>query len=175
MAIHYSPRWNIQQSYRVSPSFTPKLLLHLESGSFEATDQSRGHIIYSNGTAIVNSDSPRSYRMSQLRNVNGAWTLVASNGYDVYGDTNAAAAARTFLQGFAEYDMLALNTWDEPYNNAVAYLYDTLTNDFGAKVAQYTRDFRDMYLLVAVKNKGVIYEEHRARYSNAILFSGWLR
>lgn len=174
MTVGYNPVWTIQRAYRTSPGFTPRLLIQMESGSFEAPDQSRGHLVYVNGTAVVNSSSPRSYRMSQLRNVGGTWTLIASNGYDVYGNTTAAADARTFLQGFQTYDLLALNTWDEPYNNAVSYLYDTLVTDFGSRVREFTRDFRDMYMLVAVKGKGVIFEEHRRRYNNAIHFSGWL-
>ena len=174
MGIAYNPRWTIRQELRVSPSYTPRLLLQIEAGSFEATDQNRNQLIKINGSTVVNVGSPRSYMLSQLRNTNGTWSLIASNGYDVYGNATAAGQARDFLLTFQAGDLLVLNTWDEPYNNAVSYLYPTLTADFKSKIDTYTRSFRDMHLLIAVKNKGVIYEEHRPRYSNSIHFSGWL-
>jgi ligand-binding sensor domain-containing protein len=174
MGVFYSPVWTKTQQLRVSPDFTPRLLIQAESGSFEATDQNRRQYISINGSNVVNSDSPRSYLISQLRNTNGAWALIASNGYDVYGSTTEAANAQSFLQSFLVGDLLVLNTWDEPYNNSVTYLNSELTNNFRSSISSFTRDFRDMHLLIAIKGKGVIYEEHRRRYSNSIHFSGWL-
>lgn len=174
MAVNYSPKWVKSNILRLTPPSTPKLLIHAESGSFEATNQNRGHYIAINGTAVVNVNTPRSYRMSQLRNTNGLWSLIGSNDYDVYGSTVAAESARTFLQSFLQNDLLVLTTWDEPFNNSVTYLNPTLISDFKSNIGSFTRDFRDMHLLIAVKGKGVIYEEHRRRYSNSISFSGWL-
>lgn len=174
MGANYNSRWTIVEALRQFPSYTPRLLIQAEAGSFEATNQYHRQYIAINGTAVVNADSPRSYRLTQLRNNGSDWSLVASNGYDVYGSTVAADSARTFLQSFLAYDMLILNTWDEPYNNAVSYLYPTLTGDFGSKIDTYTRSFRDMHLLIAVKGKGIIYEGYRPRYYDSIHFSGWI-
>lgn len=174
MSVFYNSQWFKYPTYRIAPAFTPRLLIQAESGSFEATNQYHGQRIVSRGTVLVDTTAPRSYLLTQLRNVSGTWTLIAANGYDVYGDTTSAGNARTFLQNFAAGDMLILNTWDEPYNNAVSYLYPTLTADFGSQINVWPRAFRDMHLLIAVKGRGVIYEDWRNRYNNAIVFSGWL-
>jgi hypothetical protein len=174
MGVGYNSTWTKIQQLRVSPPVVPRLLIHAESGSFEATNQNRTQRIDINGTTVVNSTSPRSYRLTQLRNTNGTWSLIASNGYDVYGSTVAAEQARDFLLSFQTGDLLVLNTWDEPLNNASTYLYPVLITDFSSRINTYTRDFRDMHLLISVKGKGVIYEEQRRRYSNSIHFSGWL-
>lgn len=175
MTISYGQKWTKLQSLRATPNFTPRLLIQAESGGFEATDQNRRQFIQINGSTVVDANAPRSYLLTQLRLVSSSWSLIASNGYDVYGNASGeATAARNFLQGFSNGDMLILNTWDEPFNNAEAYLYSTLVTDFKSKINTYLRTSRDMHLLIAIKGKGVIYEEYRTRYSNSIHFSGWL-
>lgn len=174
MSSFYNSQWFKYQDYRISPTYTPRLLIQAESGSFENTLQDRRQRIVISGTEVVNANAPRSYLLTQLRRVGNNWSLIASNGYDVYGDPTAASNAGTFLQNFQTYDLLVLNTWDEPVNNASTYLYPTLINSFGSNVGSYPRVFRDMHLLIAVKGKGVIFEQWRTRYSNAIYFSGWI-
>jgi hypothetical protein len=174
MSIAYNPAWTKIQNLRVFPSSTPRLLLHIESGSFEAPAQNRNQRIDINGTTVLNATAPRSYRLTQLRNTAGVWSLVASNGYDVYSSVAAAEQARDFLLAFQTSDLLVLNTWDEPLNNAPTYLYPSLTADFGSQANTFARESRDMHLLIAVKGRGVIFEEYRRRYSDSIHFSGWL-
>jgi hypothetical protein len=174
MAFFYGRKWFIKQELQVSPNYTPQLLIQAEAGSFEATYQQRGVKVIINGTQVLSSSAPRSYRVTQLRPSGNSWSYIGSTGYDVYGSVTAAQNMNTALQGFQTGDMLIMNTWDEPRNNS-SYIQSTLINDFGSKMDTFVREFRDMHLLISVKGaKAPIYEEHRARYSNAIWFSGWL-
>lgn len=172
MSTVYNNKWHKSNSFRIKPNSTAKLLIQVESGQFEAPQQYHRQYIEINGTEVVNSDAPRQYRLTQLRH-NGNWQLIANNGYDVYGSAEQAVAAADFLSTFQLGDMLILNTWDEPLNNS-SYLYSALTSDFYQKISNFTRDFRDMHLLIAIKGKGLVYEEYGYRYSNSISFSGWL-
>lgn len=174
MSLQIGPKWNITDALRFTPTGKhPRLHIMAESGSFEATDQNRNVRVRANGVDLVNSSSPRSYRMTQLRLVNGDWTLVASNGYDVYGSTVAAQDAANFIDTFQVGDLLISNTWDEPNNNS-SYFTAKFRDNFYSNVLSFTREHRDMHLLIAVKGRGLIYEEHRRRYSNSIHFSGWI-
>lgn len=173
MSSFYNSQWFKYQDYRISPTYTPRLLIQAESAGFENALQDHRQRIVIGGTEVVNANAPRSYLLSQLRRVGNTWSLIASNGYDVYGDPTAANNAGIFLQGFQPYDLLILNTWDEPYNN-VSYIQPTLINSFGSNMGSYPRVTRDAHLLIAVKDKGVIFEQWRTRYSNAIYFSGWI-
>lgn len=175
MAVGHSPIWVKSNSLRLTTSTNPRLLIWAESGSFENTDQNRNVRVQINGSEVLNASAPRSYRITQLRNTNGTWSLIASNGYDVYGTVGAPESALAFINGFSNGDLMILNTWDEPFTNRTV-LAPTLRDSFGSRIYtwQSTWDFRDMHLLIAVKGRGVIFEEFRTRYSNSIHFSGWL-
>lgn len=174
MSLGIGPVWNITNALRYTPSGrNPRLHIMAESGSFEATDQNHNIIVRANGVDLVNSSSPRSYRLTQLRLVNREWTLVASNGYDVYGSTTEAQNAANFIDTFQVGDMLISNTWDEPNNNS-SYFTTKFRDSFYSNALSFTREHRDMHLLISVKGRGLIYEEHRRRYSNSIHFSGWI-
>jgi hypothetical protein len=66
----------------------------------------------------------------------------------------------SFLQSFANEELLVLSTWDEPSKNAA--FKDTLKNHFGATQADKW-DYRSAYAIVAkkddVNNNGLIHEE----------------
>jgi hypothetical protein len=117
-----------------------------------------------NGTQVLNSISPRSYRATRLVWNNG-WSFNSSNGYDVYGDVVQANNMLAYLQTFSQNDILILNTWDEPNNNRTVFR-DELVNSFKAGL-QYSSvwAFRCSYQLIASKGKGVIYESIMPSYS----------
>jgi len=169
----------VVQTGNTSPSYDPRVLIQIGASSFEngSDGDERHQRIWLEGTQVLNSGSPRSYRLTKLRqNSYGFWTYVTSGGYDVYGNATSANQAQDFLEGFNVGEMLILNTWDEPFNRT-GQLDPTLMQDFGARVDNYSgqRDFRDMRLLVSIKGAGApILEEHRQRYSPAIVYSLWL-
>lgn len=154
----------------------PNLIINANSSSFEADGTFNQVVIYVNGSQVLNSSAPRSYGIGKLTQTNGSWSFVSYTGYDVYGDPVAADNCLAALQGFQNGEMLVLNTWDEP-NNRRTQLAPTLRDSFGSKIYDYQAQwaFRDMHLLIAVKGKGLIYEEYRTRYANGIKFSGYLR
>jgi hypothetical protein len=163
--------------YRKSPSFTPHVLIQAESVGANNTNTTRRQFVQINGTTVVNSDSPRSYRLTRLRkDSQGFWEFVSSNGYDVYGLTSAAESARTYLQSFNDGDLLILNTWDEPRNN-FNFIGPTLRDRFGSKIYGYQDQWtsRDMHLLISIAGSKIpIFEEHRPSPQGGIEVSAWL-
>lgn len=158
MTTSYGPVWTVKaDTLRFTPEYTPNILMQIESaGSNDASQYTRQYIAI-NGTQVLSATSPRSYRATRLVWSNG-WTFHSSNGYDVYGTAGQDTALLTYLQTFNTYDVLVLNTYDEP-NNARAAFKSELITSFGAKL-QDSADwgFRCSYQLIASKNRGVIYE-----------------
>lgn len=178
MASVYGRQWRYENTDRNTFSTLatqPHLIINANSSSFEANGTYNQVQVIIDGTTVLNTTAPRSYRITKLRQTNGVWSYISSNGYDVYGNATAATNALTELQGFSAGEMLILNTWDEP-NNRRTTLTPELRDQFGSRIYDYQANwaFRDMHLLIAIKGKGIIYEEHRTRYANAIWFSGYL-
>jgi len=171
----YISTWAKLPKLRVNPTFTPDLLIQAESGSMEATHQNNSQRIVIKGETVVNSTTPRSYRITRLAHSEQRWQLVASNCYDFYGSGFEIVKALNFLGSFNSGDLLVLTTWDEP-NTGRLVISPTLKSSFGSKIEEFRKDwsFRDMHLLVAVKDQGVIFEQHRPRYSDSIHFTGWM-
>lgn len=175
MGISYGSQWTIQtNTLRSSPSYTPKILLQLESSGYEDLVQNRGHKIYIGGVNVLDSTSPRSYRVSRLTYSNG-WNYSSSNGYDVYGLVSEANAMLAYLQTFNTGDMLILNTYDEPLNNRSVFQTELKNNFYAQLQDSPVWDYRCSYQLIAVKGKGVIYESIKPRVSAVgIHTSMWL-
>lgn len=178
MATGYGPKWTITENQTATPGTPnpPQILIQAQSsGLDDGTTRPRNQLVQINGTSVVNSSSPRSYRMTRLTNTGSGWTYNASNGYDVYGNQTAADNALAFLQTFQDSDILVLNTWDEPNNRRTTFR-DELVNNFGAKL-QYSSTWgsRCSYLLVAVKGKGALHENIKPRYTTELnVVSMWL-
>lgn len=167
MALSYGPRWTVlPDTYRYEPQHTPKILIQVESyGNDDLDKQSRQRIVL-NGIEVTTASSGRSYRMTRLVPSSGGYAFHSTNGYDVYGSTVSAAAALTYLQTFNANDILVLNTADEPNLNRETFKAE-LENSFYAQLQSDPRwESRSSYVLVASKNKGVIFEELQARYDD---------
>lgn len=165
MGISYGFKWTVlPDTLRSSPSYTPKILLQIESAGLDDTTRNNNQLIQINGTTVLNTTSPRSYRVSRLVYSNG-WTYASSNGYDVYGNVTNANNLLAYLQTFNNGDMLVLNTYDEPLVNRSVFTNE-LKNSFYARLQDSAVwESRCSYQLIAVKGKGVIYENIKPRYS----------
>jgi hypothetical protein len=162
MAVNYGPVWTVKpNTLRFTPSYTPKILMHIESAGSNDASTNRNQYIAIGGTQVLNATSPRSYRASRLVWNNG-WTFHSSNGYDVYGTVGQDAALLAYLQTFNTADILVLNTWDEPLGSRAAFKSE-LINSFKATLQDSPIwGFRCSYQLIASKNKGVIFEDIHA-------------
>lgn len=173
MGTHYNARWTVKEQLRIAPTTIPKILLQVESSGNDALVLPRYYAqrIVLNGVQVLNTNAPRSYRFTRLRNVAGVWTFMESTGVDVYNTPEDAAPALAYLQTFAVGDMLVLNTNDEPLRYA-ENIWAELRSNFFATIT--TLEHRASYLLIAVKGKGRIYENIGARYAASTVISAWL-
>lgn len=168
--------WVINRTFRTAPSFTPRVLIQVESAGSNNSAPGFRQFIQINGTTVLDATAPRSYRLTKLRLVNGFWTYVESNGYDVFGDQTAANNAQAYLEGFANGEMLILNTWDEP-NNRRTQLMPALRDRFGSTLEAYRSfwAFRDSHLLISIRGENrPLFEEHRTTSIPGINVSMWL-
>lgn len=176
MGIAYGTKWTIlPDTLRFFPNYTTNILIHVESSGLNDSVQNRTQYVRINGDIVLlNATSPRSYRITRLRYVNG-WTYHSSNGYDVYGDVVQANNLLAYLQTFNTGDIMILNTFDEPNQNKNVFA-DELKNSFFAQLQDSAVwAFRCSYQLIAVKGKGVIYENIKEPgSSNGIETSLWL-
>ena len=161
MAINYGPKLTVLDGVlRYTPSYTPKLLIQVESAGISDYNYSyyRQRIVI-NGVDQLVATAPRSYRASRLTYTQaGSWAYTSSNGYDVYGSPTEASNLLTYLQTFSVGDMLILNTFDEPLNNRGTFKNE-LISSFGANLQDSPNwTFRCSYVLVAVKGRKVLYE-----------------
>lgn len=165
MSVNHRPRWTLlPEVLRYTPSYTPTLLIQVESAGLDDTTRYYNQSIYIKGTQIVNASAPRSYRATRLYMTSTGWAAT-SNGYDVYGNSANATSMLTFLQGFSDGDILVLNTFDEPYNNRGVFS-SYLTSAFKSNLqSSPIWASRCSYQLIASKNKGLIYESIKPRYS----------
>jgi hypothetical protein len=116
------------------------------------------HTVTSRGTTLYTGGANRSYRVSSYGiNASGVYAHISSAALDVYGSTTDATAMNTFLTNMSFGQLLVLTTYDEPDNNK-SFFNTNLKNNFGATMID-SLAFRYCYLLVAVKGKGVIYED----------------
>lgn len=169
--------WVISRTYRTAPTYTPQVLIQVESAGSNNGSPGYRQFIQINGTTVLDANAPRSYRITKLRkDTNGFWTYIASNGYDVYGLQTDADAARVFLEGFVNGEMLILNTWDEP-NNRRSQLLPVLKDSFGSTIEAYRSfwAFRDSHLLISIKGANKpLFEEHRTTSIPGSNVSMWL-
>jgi hypothetical protein len=179
MAMNYGAKWSIlADTLRVTPNYTPKILIQVESAGLEDVTRYYNQFVQINGTTVLNATSPRSYRATRLTfSTNSGWAYHSSNGYDVYGNAAGEAAAMlAYLQTFSTYDMLILNTWDEPLNNRSVFQTELKTSFLAKLQDSSVWASRCSYQLIAVKGKGVIYEHIKPRYSangiNTTLYLG---
>ena len=157
--------------------FQPHLIINASSSGLNYADIRRDTKIIIDGTTVLDTITPRSYKITKLRKTNGVWSLISSTGYDVYGNTTAANAALADLQSFNIGEMLILTTHDEP-NNRRTTLAPELRENFGSRIYEFQSNWehRDAHLLISIKGEGVIFEDHKPRYnSDPILFSGYLK
>lgn len=134
MSSVYGSSWVISQSYRTSPSYTPKVLLQVESSGLlypNANSYRSQRIVIAGSSIDLSYTCARSYCISKVTGGLGASATVSNSSFDVYGSTTEATNAVNFLNTFANGDLLILNTYDEPQNNA-AELSMILRNNFGA-------------------------------------------
>lgn len=173
--------WNISGSqgtaaYRLSPTFTPRILIQAEASGLNNTSVGRRQFIQIDGTTVLDALTPRSYRFTQLRkNVYGVWAFITSNTYDVYGSSAQGVAARDFLRTFLIGDLLVCTSYDHLRNSS--NFQTELSNNFGSSVGITFnfRDDRDSYLIVGLKGeKSPFYENYTLSGQAGISFSGWL-
>lgn len=164
MSVNYNSRWTvIQNNSNYSPGHTPRILIQAESAGLDDSDRQTGQRVWINGTQVLSASAPRSYRATRLRYNNG-WTYHSSNGYDVYGSSTNASNLLTYLNTFSTGDILILNTNDEPNNNRGVFS-GYLTSAFKSKLQSSPLwESRCSHLLVAAKDRGVIFEDVQARY-----------
>ena len=178
MSLQLGRRWQhfpgLNQSTTMGQPRTPNLLLNVNSTGYNDSSQPHRQRIWVNGTSVLDSGTPRSYRITKLRKTNGSWSYVGTAGYDVYGSTTHAAAMRDDLLTWQQGEMLVLSTQDEPNNNR-SYFMDILRDDFNSQIHSFPRESRDSHTLIAVKGVGRIYEDHKPRYSSiGCIYSGYL-
>jgi hypothetical protein len=170
--------WHIEKNLRTSPSYTPRVLIQVESTglNYSGTRYYRQYVDIE-GTNVVNSTAPRSYRFTKLsKNSFGFWEFVSTTGYDVYGNTTAAQNAATALETWDDGDMLILNTWDEPNNNS-GYINDILAERFASPIFANRDEFqsRDSRLLVGICGaKKPLCSDHEETGQPPIFYSLWL-
>lgn len=169
--------WIITETFRTTPGYIPQVLIQAESAGSNNNAPGRRQFIQIDGTTVLAADAPRSYRVTKLRKpINGNWTYIASNGYDVYGSQSDADAARTFLEGFVEGEMLILNTWDEPESRRIQ-LAPVLTDSFGSSINAFRArwNFRDSHLLISIKGyTKPLFEQQRPAGIAGPAVSMWL-
>lgn len=164
MATHYSPRWTkIPDGFRQEPPHTPSILIQVESRGANDSDTSRRQRVVIDGSQVLSIDAPRSYRMTRLV-YSGGWQYNSSNGYDVYGSQTAADSALAYLQTFSSGDILILNTNDEPNNRRTTFRNELINNFYAGLQYSNVWEHRCSYMLIAVKNKGLLYESIKPRY-----------
>ena len=170
--------WQIYNELRSSPNYTPRLLIQVEATglNYSGTRYYRQYAEIE-GTAVLNSNAPRSYRISKFRkNAFGVWEFVETQGHDVYGGQAGADSAVAQLNGFVNGELIILNTWDEP-NNRRNQLIPIVEEKFGSMINHWRNDwsFRDHWLLVGIcGEKKPLCEEHGASGASPDYFSLWL-
>lgn len=158
MGINYGSRWTIVPGIASASTNNPTLHLSLSSSGGNLGGN-YSHVVKSKGTTLYSGGANRSYRVSSYGlNASGAFVNISNAALDVYGSTTDAAALNTFLTNMSFGHLLVLTTYDEPNNNK-SYFNTNLKNNFGATMIDNLA-FRYCYLLVAVKGKGVIYEDY---------------
>ncbi len=177
MGMHYGPKWTVlANTLRFTPTYTPRILIHVESAGLDDVSIYYNQRVWVEGTEVLNAAAPRSYRATRLSRSGEIRTYSGSNGYDVYGAPSEATNLLSYLQTFAVGDILILNTFDEPLNNRSVFQSE-LKNSFNAALQDSSIwESRCSYQLIAVKGKGVIYENIKPRYSangiNTTLYLG---
>ena len=172
--------WVITPNYRDAPSYTPHVLIQVESQGLNNTSGAgRRQFVQIDGTTVVNADAPRSYRITKLRQDanTGFCTYVSSNGYDVNVNASGeAAAAAAYLEGFVDGELMILNTYDEPNRNSGAVTEQLITK-FGSKLGTYRSQFtsRDTRLVVSICGSTIpLFEEHKPSPEPGTFMSMWI-
>ena len=173
--------WVVNDNYRDAPSYTPHVLIQVESQGLNNTaGAGRRQFVQIDGSTVVNANAPRSYRVTKLRqDVNtGFWSYVDSQGFDVYGLTSAADDCAAFLEGFVDGELMIMNTYDEPNRNATRFR-DILTDKFGSKIEAFRLSSqltsRDSRLLVSICGSSIpIFEEIKPSPQPGIVMSMWI-
>jgi hypothetical protein len=172
--------WVITPNYRDAPSYTPHVLIQVESEGLNNTNGWRRVFVQIDGTTVLNATAPRSYRITKLRQDpnTGFWSYVSSNGYDVYGLSSEADNAKAFLEGFVDGELMILNTYDEPNRNASRF-YDTLQDKFGSKIRTFESSgqlsSRDTRLIVSICGSSIpIFEEIKPSPQPGTYMSMWI-
>lgn len=163
----------VREEYRYNPSYTPNLLIQVESAGLQDSPRDRRIKIDINGSQVLNTTAPRSYRATKLRFNGFSWEYITSNGYDVYGSSSEASDLDSFLNDFEDGELLIINTYDEPENNRGEFS-GTLESRFGATLISGV-DRRESYMLVAFcsgcdggKAIGKLFEDNEPINGNSI-------
>ena len=178
MSLQHGRRWQhfpgVNQSTTMGQPRVPNLLFNVNSTGLNDASQPHRQRIWVNGTSVIDSSTPRSYRITKLRQTNGTWGYVGTATYDVYGSTTQAAAMRDDLLTWQQGEMLVLSTQDEPNNNR-NYFMDILRDDFNSQIYSFPREHRDSHTLISVKGVGRIYEDHKPTAQPiGCIYSGYL-
>ena len=165
--FRHGSNWKVVESgYKYNPVDPYRLLIQVESAGNDDNPKLRDQDIYINGSQVLNSISPRSYRATQLRMEGGSWNYITSSGFDVYGSNTNASNMNIFLNSFQDRDLLVMNTFDEPSLRRW-YFTGVLYYDFKAR-EHVNVAHRESYQLIAIKNIGVIYENRQPRFGTSI-------
>jgi hypothetical protein len=175
MGISYGPTLTIVPG--IASVATSRPVLHLSlSSSGGNLGGNYSHVVTSKGNVLYSGGPNRSYRVSSygINSSTGAYVNVSNAALDVYGSTTDATAMNTFLNNMKIGELLVMTTYDEPSNNS-NYFNTNLISNFGATLINNLA-FRYCYLLVAVKGKGVIYEDFATdtQYRAVTMWLGFL-
>ena len=179
MSLQHGSRWYHEPGTYSKSNFgtsrTPRIIINAASSGLNDTDTSqRFQRVWINGSQVMTGGTPRSYRITKLRQNNGQWSYIGTATYDAYGSVVQAQAMAADLLTWLDGEILILSTQDEPNGNRGEFM-GILRDDFNSQIHSFPRDYRDSHLLIAVKGVGRIYEAHAPRYSqNGVRYAVYL-
>jgi len=169
-----SLKWTVSKQQRFTPDYTPKVLIWAESEGLNNTNGYRLTRVYIDGVEVVSGSTPRSLRITQLRETGLGYEYVTTRTYDAYGSSTQANAADDFLEdNFQTGDIMIMTTYDHINNHSI--MTDELQRHFESRAGiDFTlQSNRDMHLLVAIKNHRRLFENYRTQGIPGFTTSIW--
>lgn len=169
-----SLKWTVSKQQRFTPDYTPKVLIWAESEGLNNTNGYRLTRVYIDGVEVVSGSTPRSLRITQLRETGLGYEYVTTRTYDAYGSSTQANAADDFLEdNFQTGDIMIMTTYDHINNHSI--MTAELQRHFESRAGiDFTlQSNRDMHLLVAIKNHRRLFENYRTQGIPGFTTSIW--